>query len=259
MSASICDQVRAAALDPGTVPADWARRPEIAAHVRRCPSCQDWLDAFAAGERVWTAVPAAAFTEQVVARTSGLETVLGELPALAEMDPGPGFTERVLLATSMKPAPEDWRARVADAWLALVRRPRFAWEAAYVATVCLVLVFGNPVGAIEWSAVNIGTVARERLAPPVQEFRADLESWRARLSAASAPPPGTSAAPQVEAASPAVRIWEAALDWLRLTSSSVIDAIARAWDALAAWLGGPEGEPAPRSTEPPAGPARSHQ
>lgn len=257
MSASICDQVRAAALDPGTAPADWARRPEIAAHLRCCASCQDWLDAFVAGERAWADAPDAAFTERVVARTSVLDTILGELPALAEMDPGPGFAERVLLATSLKPAPEGWRSRLAGAWPALVRRPRFAWEAAYVATVCLVLAFGNPVGAIEWSTANIGTVARERLAPPVQELRADLESWRARLAAA--PPPGTFAAPQGEAASPVVRVWQAAVDWLRLASSSVIDAVARAWDALAAWLGGPEGEAAPPLTEPPAGPARSHQ
>jgi hypothetical protein len=258
MSASICDHVRAAALDPGTVPADWARRPEIAAHLRRCALCQDWLDAFVAGERAWADAPAAAFTERVVARTSGVETMLGELPALAEMDPGPGFTERVLLATSMKPAPEGWRSRLADAWLALVRRPRFAWEAAYVATVCLVLAFGNPVRAIEWSAANVGTAARERLAPPVQEFRADLESWRARLSA-EPPPPGSAAAPRAEAAPAAVRVWQAAVEWLRLTSSSVIDAIALAWDAVAAWLGGPEDRPAQPQTEPPTGPARSRQ
>jgi hypothetical protein len=259
MSASICDQVRAAALDPGAVPADWARRPEVAAHVRRCPSCQDWLDAFAAGERAWAAVPAAGFTERVVARTSELETILGELPWLAEMDPGPDFAERVLLATSMKPVPAGWRDRMADAWSALVRRPRFAWEAAYVATVCWVLVFGNPVGAIEWSAANIGAVARERLATPVQDLRADLEGWRTRLSPDSAPAPGSSSERQVEAASPAVRVWRAAVEWLRRASSSVIDAIAQTWDAIAAWLGGPEDEPAPRTTEPPRVPARSRQ
>jgi len=259
MSASLCDQVRAAALDPGTVPADWTRRPEIAAHLQRCPSCQDWLDAFSAGERAWEAVPAAAFTDRVVARTSGLEAMLAELPALAEMDPGPGFAERVLLATSMKPAPEGWRARVAEVWLALVRRPRFAWEAAYVATVCWVLLFGNPVGAIEWSAANIGAVARERLTTPVQELRADLEGWRARLSPDSALAPGSSSERQVEAASATVRVWRAAVEWLRRASSSVIDAIAQTWDAIAAWLGGPEDEPAPRPTEPPRSAARSRQ
>lgn len=258
MSASLCDQIRAAALDPGSAPADWVRRPGVAEHLRRCPSCQDWLDAFSAGERAWEAVPAAAFTEGVVARTSGLETLLRGLPALAEMDPGPGFTERVLLATSMKPAPEGWRARAAGAWSGLVRRPRFAWEAAYIATVCWVLMFGNPVGAIEWSAANLRAVARERLATPVQELRGDVEIWRARLSPDS-PPPGASAARQGETASPVVRVWQAAVEWLRLTSSSVIDAIARTWDAVAAWLGGPEDEPAEGPTEPPAGPARSRQ
>ena len=101
-----------------------------------------------------------------MARTAGVEAVVRDLPLLADMDPGPGFAERVLMATSRKPATEGWRTRVAGAWRAMVRRPRFAWEAAYVATVCWVLVFGNPVGAIEWSATSIRAVARERLGPP---------------------------------------------------------------------------------------------
>ena len=258
MSASICDQVRAAALDPGTVSADWARRPEIAAHLRCCPSCQDWLDAFAAGERVWEAVLAAAFTERVVARTSGLAAVLGELPSLAEMDPGPGFTERVLLATSMKPAPQGWRARVADAWLALVRRPRFAWEAAYVATVCWVLVFGNPVGAIEWGATNIGVVARERLGPPVKELRADLETWRGRLAAEPARGQGAAAGPRADVP-PVVRAWQTSANLLRDMTTPVVEAFRLAWESVAGWFKSLVGQPSGPPTEPQADAVRSPQ
>ena len=163
MSGITCDQIRTMGLDPGASPADWASRHEIASHIEHCADCQDWMRDFAVAARAWTSCPADAFTDQVLARTSGLEAVLRDLPLLAELDPGPGFAERVFLATSNTPEPRGWRARAAAAWWALVRRPRFAWEAAYVVTVCWVLVFGNPVSAIEWSAANLGTVARDRL------------------------------------------------------------------------------------------------
>ena len=258
MSRPTCDQVRAAALDPGTVPRDWVRRPEAAAHIQHCPACQDWLDAFAAGERAWALEPAGVFAEHVIARTTGADAILADLPRLAEMDPGPGFTERVLMATSRKPAPAGWRWRVSGAWQALVRRPRFAWEAAYVATVCWVLMFGNPVGAIEWSAANIGAVARERLGPPVKELRGDLETWRARMAPEPPVAAGTATGPQAEGVPPVVRAWQAATDWLRGLTASVVDACRLAWARAATWLEQLVGETPGPSTEPPAGAARSH-
>ena len=259
MSGITCDQVRMAVLDPGTRPGDWARHPDAAAHVRQCTSCQDWLDAFTAGAQAWVSEQGDAFAAAVIARTAGVEAVLRDLPGLAEMDPGPGFTERVLIATSSRPAPEGWRVRVTGAWRALVRRPRFAWEAAYVATVCWVLVFGNPVGAIEWSATNIGAVARQRLGPPVKELRADFETWRARLAPEPSPAQGAAAGAQAEPAPPVVRAWQAATDWLRGVASSVVEAFTLAWERLAGWFEGLAGQPPGPSTEPPADPARSHQ
>jgi hypothetical protein len=257
MSGITCDQIRAVGLDPGASPADWASRPDIAAHIEHCADCQDWMNDFAAGARAWAALPAGEFADQVLARTSGLEAVLRDLPWLAELDPGPGFAERVLLATSDKPAATGWRARAAAAWWALVRRPRFAWEVAYVVTLCWVLAFGNPVSAIEWSAANISTVARERLVPPVREMRADLEAWRASLAPEPQPAGQGTAGPQADA-SAGVRIWQATVEWLRQASSSVVEVIVRAWDAVAALLGAEPGDAGP-STEPRDGPARSRQ
>ena len=259
MTGTTCDQIRMAALDPGTRPGDWARWPDAASHLRHCTACQDWLDAFTAGERLWAAEAEDAFAAEVIARTAGVEEVLRDLPLLAWMDPGPGFAERVLLATSKHPSPEGWRARVSGAWRALVRRPRFAWEAAYVATVCWVLVFGNPVGAIEWGASNIGIVARERLGPPVQELRADLDAWRARLAPAPMPAQGAAADKRTEGVPPVVRAWEAATDWLRGVAASVVEAFTFAWERVAAWFEQPAGEPSAAATEPPAGAARSPQ
>jgi hypothetical protein len=259
MNRITCDHVRSEVLDPGTVPGDWVRRPDAAAHIQQCPACQDWLDAFAAGQQAWAAVPAGDFAVQVMARTSGADEVVRDLPLLSDMDPGPGFAERVLLATSRQPAPDRWRTRAAGAWRVLVRRPRFAWEAAYVATVCWVLVFGNPVGAIEWSASNIGAAARERLGPPVEELRADLETWRGRLAPEAAPAQRALSGRPVEPAPPVARAWQAATEWLRAVAASVVDAIAAAWDGAAAWLERLAREPSSSPTEPPGGPARSHQ
>ena len=259
MSGITCDQLRAALLDPGTLPGDWARRPEAAGHVRQCPACQDWLDAFAAGEQAWAAEPADAFAAGVIARTAGAEAVLCDLPLLAEMDPGAGFTERVLLATSRKPAPAGWRARASGAWWALVRRPRFAWEAAYVATVCWVLVFGNPVGAIEWSATNIGAVTRERLGPPVKELRADLETWRARLAPESTPSQAARAGANAEPVPHVVRAWQNASAWLRDLTTPVVEAFRLTWESVTGWFERPAGQPSGPPTEPRADAARSPQ
>jgi hypothetical protein len=259
MSRITCDQIRTAALDPASRSGDWTRLPDVAAHIRRCVACQDWLDAFTAGEQAWASMPGDDFTEQVILRTSGVEAVLSDLALLAEMDPGPGFTARVLLATSRKAAPQGWRARASGAWRDLVRRPRFAWEAAYLATVCWVLVFGNPVGAIEWSAANIGTVARERLSAPVRELRGDLETWRAGLARDAVLTQGAAAGQGAEPTPAVVRAWQSAASWLRGIAASVAEAFAAAWDGVAAWMERLAGEPSSPSTEPPAGPARSHQ
>ena len=257
MSGITCDQIRAATLDPGASPGPWTRRPEADAHIQQCPACQDWLDAFAAGEQVWTTVPADDFTDHVIARTAGLDAILRDLPRLADMDPGLGFTERVLRATSMKPAPVGWRARASAAWRALVRRPRFAWEAAYVATVCWVLVFGNPVGAIEWSTASLGAVARERLGPPVNEFRGGLETWRATLKPEPAWARGTTAGATADPAPPVLRAWQAAAERVHGVATSVAETFSTAWERVVEWFARILGGPSNPSTEPPAGRARS--
>jgi hypothetical protein len=68
-----------------------------------------------------------------------------DLPALAELDPGGRFVDDVLGATAAGRRRWDgWAARMAAGWENLVRRPRFAMEGAYVATIMFVLIFGIP-------------------------------------------------------------------------------------------------------------------
>ena len=80
-----------------------------------------------------------------------------DLPALAEMEPDPGFLSMVLSRTralrARRSAPivwtsaigaPAWVARVAAGWRRLARRPRFAWEGGYVGALFLILLFGTP-------------------------------------------------------------------------------------------------------------------
>jgi len=78
-----------------------------------------------------------------------------QLPALAELDPGPAFTDRVLAATSRRrqvavdvAGRPHGLAGVMDRlgrwWQGRILQPGFAFQAAYVATVVLVLLTAVP-------------------------------------------------------------------------------------------------------------------
>lgn len=81
------------------------------------------------------------------ASCSGLAETLVELgktmPGMATLEPDARFTGDVLRATArvcrIRP-----KYNLRTWWNQLVRRPRFAWEAAYVGTLLLLLTLGNP-------------------------------------------------------------------------------------------------------------------
>jgi anti-sigma factor RsiW len=74
-----------------------------------------------------------------------LKELHAELPRMAELDPGPVFTREVLAATTRRQSSSPGRLEALAAWWdAVIRRPRFAWEAAYLGTLLLALVIGNP-------------------------------------------------------------------------------------------------------------------
>lgn len=74
------------------------------------------------------------------------------LPEMAMLEPDAQFTGDVLRATCsprrIRPEPylQSW-------WNRLIRRPRFAWEAAYVGSLLLLLALGNPAMLPSASAV----------------------------------------------------------------------------------------------------------
>ncbi len=123
------------------------------------------------------------------------------LPTLAEFDPGPGFTAAVLDATRQAPQERGpRRIRPGELWDRLVRRPLFAWEAAYAATVLFALLFLNPLLDVGPSSVRALSAARDRAVAAIEvepaedaartaarrlgAVRASITSFSARTSGA---------------------------------------------------------------------------
>ncbi len=65
------------------------------------------------------------------------------LPEMATLEPDAQFTADVLRVVSAGRRPKS-RLDLSGWWYRLIRRPRFAWEAAYVGTLLLLLALGNP-------------------------------------------------------------------------------------------------------------------
>jgi anti-sigma factor RsiW len=181
-------------------------RRRYARHLEGCPSCRELAEPLAV-----SAAPPDDLVDMVLARTSGSpcsqaerllcdwldgeiagadrELVGGhldscdrcrslaaamvrlevELPALVELRPEPGFVDAVLAATlPVRVRLRRWWAAVWPQW---VERPRFASEAAFVATMVLVLVFatpGSPLEAVPTKALDLArTDPRVELELPV--------------------------------------------------------------------------------------------
>ena len=185
---------------------DEGERRRCARHLEGCPSCRDLAEPLGA-----TMMPPEDLVDVVLASTSGspcgraegllcdwldgkmaatdqelmgahldscsdcralaatMTRLEAELPLLAELRPDPGFVEAVLAATL--PARVRLRRWWAAVWPQWVRRPRFASEAAFVATIAIVLVFatpGSPLEALPTKALELArTDPGARLEAPV--------------------------------------------------------------------------------------------
>jgi predicted anti-sigma-YlaC factor YlaD len=124
----------------------------VSGHLEHCPECR------------------------AVAQT--LAETRAALAGLVEIEPGAEFTAQVLAATSGRRAPSRrvrwvglsgrwaWagtiRERAASAWERVLARPRLSLELAYLATVLLVIVIGNPAVVADALATRTSRlVARE--------------------------------------------------------------------------------------------------
>lgn len=153
---------------------------------------------------------------------SRLLAVLAEsrdvLPALAELRTPPGFVERVLAATSRREQPSPLVAW----WLRILARPRASLELAYVATVVIVALLGNPVAAFEQARAEAGRLAG---VVPVAQITEQLPIGSEAVGTI-----GRFLSGAVFAANQVVREvaarWQQALNWLDAIETAVADGLA---------------------------------
>jgi anti-sigma factor RsiW len=101
------------------------------------------------------------------------------LASFADWSPRVSFVPQVLAATSRRPVEPSFGDRV-EAWFRRVsERPRFSLEVAYVMTVLLLIVLGNPVDAFKEASVRVqprvSAVTRAMSAPLLRAREAGTE------------------------------------------------------------------------------------
>lgn len=196
---------------------------------------------------------------------AALAATAAALPTLADAQPDPGFVAAVLARTSQKPDQPTFADRARAAWDRAARRPRFAWEVAYAATLCWVLVTGGPVSAFEWSAARVSAVRQAGLGEALLDGGRRLDGVRTAVVEDLREIPGRlglrpGTVSERLALERDARERRAGAWWPRTIES------ARAWatDALGrflAWWGRlfRGADPAAPATEPPASSVRSRQ
>jgi predicted anti-sigma-YlaC factor YlaD len=168
---------------------------------RACASARERLCDFVDGQL-------APFDRELVeghlARCAGCSALAGAvagqarlLPTFATLAPRVGIVRDVLDATSRKATAPGVAEKVA-AWIGrAAQRPRFSLEVAYVMTVLMLVVLGNPVAAFREASVRVqprvsavtGAVAR-----PFSEMRAAGAQKLSNVERALAPKPQAGAA-----------------------------------------------------------------
>jgi anti-sigma factor RsiW len=114
------------------------------------------------------------------AMVGALARLAEDLPALARVEPDDRFVSELLGRTTGRlRRVERWAARLAAGWGEMLRRPRFAWEAAYVATFVVALAFttpGSPLAGVPRTALELAETR------PVAELREPVARLESRVS-----------------------------------------------------------------------------
>lgn len=187
---------------------------------------------------------------------AALDSALAALPQLATLDPGPGFVDRVLALTSRRPARptvgDRWRA----AWERLVKRPRFAWEVAYAATLCWLIFFGPPLKAFEWTS-TVTAVAREQVPSTLDVLGQTIGQWTAAVGSELSTAKSAVDERRDSWVDRAAAAFNARLERARQAAAALLATLQTAVDGVAEWLEGLFGGTTPHPVEPAAAPVRS--
>ena len=150
-SGSPCERLHTLACDFVDGALDEARSGLLRGHMDHCASCAALVRALAESSAV--------------------------LPAMADVDPGPWFTQRVLRTTSRRPLERGFDARAL--WRKLLHRPRIALETAYLGAALGVVGLQAPV---PWHSLRAPAVVRN-LAVPAQRVVGDVVQGGQRTAA----------------------------------------------------------------------------
>ena len=231
-SGSACDRARillASAADEDVARDDWAL---LQPHLDRCEDCR--------------------------AFRATLSATLPALTALAVLEPDETFVFDVLARTSRRPVSAAWLVRAQAAWQHMVQRPRFAWEAAYVCTLCWLLVFGQPMAAFEWTTTRVNAVAQAAAIKSGQ-----VPGIRQAVPTDVGQVAGRLAGGREAAEAKVLSVWHRTMAWTEERVSGLFDALTSMWHSVVAWFrelyAPPVSEPMASvtvPTEPPAAPAR---
>ena len=177
---------------------------------------------------------------------AALAETAGVLPSFAALAPRSSVVGDVLLATSRRPAQPAFGDRVA-AWLRrAAARPRFSLEAAYVMTVLLLVILGNPVAAFRDASVRVEprvAAVASAVGRPIAEMRAAGEERLTSVGRAIGPKAGS---PGILAQGRARlwQFWQTRVDRpVRAIVLQVREWAVRAVGELRAIVGAPAGEP----------------
>ncbi len=184
-----CEELMFASLDGPLSPADEEAR---STHAAGCISCRALEKLMLTDAPALHAVPPADFVESVLIATSPgwartFERLDSELTELAMAEPDDDFVADVLAATtgmslgatSTATSGTTWAAmadHLAATWDSLLRRPRLAFEGAYVGALVLVLIVGTPAWSLSISPTKfINEIRQERVEPMVASVSQRVE------------------------------------------------------------------------------------
>jgi predicted anti-sigma-YlaC factor YlaD len=100
------------------------------------------------------------------------------LPAMAVIEPPADFVASVLRATTDRRRAPGLSLRPGEWWGRALRRPRFSLEVAYVLTVLLILLVGNPVAAFRDASARAVAAAQPPVSRAVSRVAEPLASAR---------------------------------------------------------------------------------
>jgi hypothetical protein len=184
------------------------------------------------------------------ALAAALAEASGVLPSFVSLSPRTSMVADVLRMTSRRPAEPAFGDRV-SAWLArAAARPRFSLEVAYVLTVLLLIVLGNPVDAFRDASVRVEprmTVVANAIGRPMAKMRAAGEGTLTSVERAIRPK-AESIGTLAQGRALLWQFWQTYVDTpVRTVLLQVREWAGRAVNELRTMVGAKAGEPRPGS------------